>query len=110
MWKADLEAAEPVRVSLTTATTTPIVPANNNRKQPIAKIHVANISSAAATIDLEIYDGATSFYLEKGRSIAANASYELRDDILQVGQSLRAKAGTAGAFDVHVLLSQPYLT
>lgn len=109
-WRANLETPEPVRIKLADTATHVLVTADPSRKQPIAKIHAANISGSAATIDIEVFDGTTSFYLEKGRSVDANKSFEIRDDVLQVGHSLRVKAGTSNAFDVHVLYSQPILT
>lgn len=106
MWQSAFGSAEPIRAILTTTATTTIIPAVANIL-PLAKVHLCNVTAGAVVFDIEVFDGTTSFYLEKGRSLAANSSYELRDEILQNGHSLRAKAGAANAIHVSVIKSLP---
>ncbi|UXN74504.1 hypothetical protein N8D56_05020 [Devosia sp. A8/3-2] len=93
---------QPLRVVLTTTATTELVPASKNQ-QPIGKIYLCNTTAAAVTIELEVFDGTTSFFIEKGRSIPANGSFELRDELLQANHSLRAKASAANAIHAHII-------
>ncbi len=81
---------------------TVILPAGIN-KQPIAKIHIANVTGNAVTFDLSVLDDAAVFYLAKGDTVPANDWIELRDEVLGIGEILRIKAGTAGALHVSVL-------
>lgn len=107
LWQSDFGTAEPLRTILTGTTSTDILPANTQNKQAIAKIHVLNTTAGAVVIDIEVWDGTTIYYLEKGRSVGANTSFEIYDEILQVGHALRAKAATGNVFHVSVLSALP---
>lgn len=94
------------RLTGNTATT---VVAAANKPQSVAKIHIANVSAStavAATID--IHDGAA--VVVKLLNIfplpAAGSPYEIRDILLDKGQSLRVTSGdAAGQLHVHVIHS-----
>lgn len=104
LYNAPLGAPEPTRAILTTTTATEIVPAGGI-KQGVAKIHICNITAAVVAFDLEVHSGATVFYIEKGRPLAANASFDVLDEVLQTGHSLWVKAATANALHVSVIYS-----
>lgn len=70
---------------------------------PIGKIHLCNVTAGAISFDLEVSDGATSYFIEKGRALAANASLEIRDEVLQSGETLRARASVAAGLHVHIV-------
>lgn len=104
LFQAPLNLPEPVRVILTTTDSTLIIAAAPG-KQPVGKIHICNITAGAVTVDIEVHDGATVCYLEKGKSLGANASYAILDEVLQVDHSLWVKASSANALHVSAIYS-----
>lgn len=105
LFNAQFTNAEPVRTILTTTGATIVLAADSKNKQAVGKIHVCNVTASAVAVDIEVFDGTTSIYLEKGRSVAANAAFDIYDEILAMGQSLRATAATADALHVSVIHS-----
>lgn len=100
IYRTESATAQTELVKLTDTNTTDIVATLTN-SVGLKMIHCANITGTAATIDLEVYDGTTSYYLTKGESVAANDRLTLNLDIqLNKGQSIRATAGTGNAIDV----------
>lgn len=104
LFSAPFNVPEPVRVILGTSDTTEIVQAGD-AKQAVGKIHVCNTTAAAVTVDIEVHDDTTVYYLEKGHTLGANESYEILDEVLQVGHSLWVKASIANALHVSVIYS-----
>lgn len=104
IWQAPLNQPEPVRVKLANTSATTIVAAKS-LKQAIGKIRVVNETSGAVTANVDIYNGTTAYSLTGTVSIAANASLEIYDEILQVNESLRVTAGTGASLVVHAIYS-----
>lgn len=105
LFNAPLNQAEPVRVILADTSVTEIIPSART-KQAIGKIRVVNKTGGAVTVDLDVYDGTTAFSLTGVQSIAANDALEIYDELLQVGHSLRATAGTgSSSLVVHAIYS-----
>lgn len=105
LFSAQFSGVEPTRTILVATTATVILAADTKNKQAIGKIHVCNVTAGAVVVDIGIFDGTNTVYLEKGRSLGANASFDLYDEILAVGEALRATAATANALHVSVIHS-----
>jgi hypothetical protein len=97
---ANLATPETIRAIVGTAAVE-LVSASN--PTPIGKIHLCNVTGAEIAIDLEVYDGTTSYFIEKGRPMAAHACHEVRDEVLQAGEVLRAKSSVLASLHVHVI-------
>lgn len=107
LWQAVFGSSEPTRMILTDTSETEILAADTKNKQAVAKIHIANVTAIAAVIDIDVWDETTAIYLVKGKLIAANDAFDIYDEILQVGHSLRAKAAVGDAFHISVLSALP---
>lgn len=92
---------KPFRTKLTTSNATTLY-TGAQFKAYLDAINFCNITASAATIDLWVNDGSSSFYLLKGYSLAANDSVLLTELAADVnnGDTLRIQAGTANAIDV----------
>lgn len=96
---------KPIRKKLTTTDPTTIHTGSAG-KSYIEALHFTNITGSAATIDIYINDGSTSFYLYLDYSIAAKGT---ADSVLKLtdipfdinnGDTLVVAAGTINAIDV----------
>ena len=90
----------PVKLTTTNATTIASV-ADAKRVLTLESVLIC-ADAGGSTIDLWVTDGSTSYYLIKGKTIAAN-TYELLTDhhvVLTDGWSLKAQAGTANKIDI----------
>lgn len=106
LFSVDDKAEVSVGKSLTTTDPIELIGAGNNAVT-LHQINVANISGSAAVIDLYIEDAAATTYLTKGESVSANTRLEIDRNIrINPDQSLKAKSGTAGVYDVLVTYMQ----
>jgi len=96
---------EPTRVLLTTSNAN-LLTAEDGRIA-ISKIRLVNVTNGAVTVDLEVYDGTTSYMLLNDYSIAANSYHEWYDDILPRGHILKGLASSNNAIWAHILASLP---
>lgn len=93
------------RIANTNVTT---VIASANQSQSVAKVNIANVDGSAAVVaTVDIYDGTNATKIVNLYSIAAAGGYlELRDLLLEQGQSLRVtSADTDGQLHVHAIHS-----
>lgn len=102
-FQTQVGSMSPTRVILTDTSNTIIYTAALGPAS-IGKIRVVNTTSGAVTIDLSVTDGTTVWFLAKGYSVAANGFYELVDEIIPRGSSLKAQAGS-GSSSLHVHVS-----
>lgn len=94
------------RVTGNTATT---VVAAQGRSQNVALVRIANVDGTDAVIvTLDIYDGTNATQLISTYSLAADSlPVEMRDILLEQGESLRVTSGDAGGqLHVHAIHSQ----
>lgn len=79
-----------------------------DRRIAIALIRVANTTGSAVDATISITDGSSTWHLTLEEPIAAYGRLEIRDEILEEGDTLKVTAGTgSGALHVHVIHSLP---
>lgn len=89
------------RVKLTTTAVTDVLTAKG--KTLVVRIYAAEIAGGTAGLDIEVFDGTTTYYLLKGKPMVANTPYEIDClESLANGDVLRAKASSANAIDLSV--------
>ena len=89
------------RVKLTTTAVTDVLTAKG--KTMVVRVYAAEIAGGTAALDVEVFDGVTSYYLLKGKAMVANTPYEIDClENLKTGDVLRVKASAANAIDVSV--------
>ena len=96
---------KPVKLSTTSATV--IATAAQKSLLTIDSIWI-NCDTGGSTLDLYVTDGTNSYYLIKGKTIAANTYEQVKDHHIPLysGWSLRAVAGTANRIDITAVLFQ----
>lgn len=99
---------KPIRAKLTTTNATTIFTGGSYLSY-LDAINFCNITGSAATIDLWVNDGTSSYYIVKGQSIAAAGRFQITDLAADIGpgDTLRAQSDTGNAIDiVGVLIEQ----
>lgn len=92
-------------VKLTVNTVTDIVAETNACL--VKHVYCTEIAGANPTLTLEVYDGTTSTYLTKAKSMTALQTLRWEDIPLNPGMKLRATAGTANQIDVIAVVVEP---
>lgn len=93
------------RFKLTTTNTTTIYDASKGGVLLVSIVAV-EIAGSTPTLSLDIYDGATAYFLQN--AVALTARQRLHIDLLiplKVGEQLRATASAANQIDIHVTYS-----
>jgi hypothetical protein len=83
---------------LTTSSVTTVLQARS--RTTLASIICTEIVGATPSLTIEIYDGASSFFLRNAKPMAARETYVFNEAVpLNAGQELRVTAGAANQID-----------
>jgi hypothetical protein len=109
LFQAPLGIADCTHTILTANTATVVLAADGQNSQVVAKVRICNVHSAAVVVDLEVYNGTTSYFLISGYSLAeATLPLEINDIFLAKDESLRVTSDNAGGLlHVEVLSALP---
>ncbi len=109
IFQAALGIADCTHTILTTDAVTTVLAADPANAQLVGKLRVCNVHSSAVLVDVEVYNGTTSYYLTKAYSLAsASLSMEINDIFLAPKESLRVTSDQAtGLLHVEVLSALP---
>lgn len=101
-YQANAGAAFSARTRLTTTLQTMDVSSANSGTN-IPKIRLANLTGSPVAVDVEVHDASSSWALLKAGPVPANGSLEIYDTLLAPGETLKAKAASNNAIDIHVI-------
>lgn len=102
-----MTASEGFRAKLTTTSAT-VIAGNANSVVFVPWLACTEITGGTPTLQVEIYDGTTSYYLRHALAMTANQTYIFEAGIaLNKGDFLRVTAGTANQIDVIALRTLP---
>jgi hypothetical protein len=73
----------------------------------IKAVYACEIAGGVAAFSLEVYDGTTSYYLQKAKPMTARQTLEWNDIPLEAGWKLRATASIADNIDVIAVIVEP---
>ena len=103
MYQASAGAIFSARARLTTTFQTLDVASDGGGAVTIPKIRLVNVTGAPVAVDVEITRAAASWALLKGAIVPANGAVEISDTLLSANETLKAKAGSDDAIDIHVI-------
>lgn len=69
----------------------------------IPMIRLVNLTGSPVAVDIEIDDSTDSWALLKAGVVPANGALEVCDSLLGFNETLKAKAGSNDAIDIHVI-------
>ena len=109
IFQAPLGIADCTHTILTANTATEVLAADPANSQLVGKLRICNVHSGAVLVNVEVYNGTTSYYLTKGYSLAtASLPLEINDIFLAPKESLRVTSDQAtGLLHVEVLSALP---
>ncbi|MCR6671471.1 hypothetical protein [Devosia ginsengisoli] len=103
LYHASAGMAFPTRARLTTTLQSLDVSSAGQGAVTVPKIRMANLTSSAVAVDLEVHGASSSWSLLKGGQVPGNGAIELDDVLLGSGETLKAKAAANDAIDIHVI-------